>query len=186
MMTQNTHISNSKFTDFVHLVKKARVFATEAHKGVYRKGKDDNGERLEYITHPIAVSRILHTYKKSHKIDVLVAACMLHDTVEDTVATMESIEGFFGPEIAKGVWFMTKTPDYVGNRKFRKELCEMRLREAPEIIRILKTCDMFHNSLSIEEHDPKFWKTFKEETVSLLIAMNTLEVMGELEVLNAK
>jgi hypothetical protein len=45
---------------------------------------------------------------------------------------------------------------------------------------------MFHNSLSIEEHDPKFWKTFKEETVSLLIAMDTLEVMGELEVLNAK
>jgi hypothetical protein len=57
----------------------------------------------------------------------------------------------------------------------------MRLREAPEIIRILKTCDMFHNSLSIEEHDPKFWNLFKEETVSLLIAMDTLEVMGELE-----
>jgi len=40
---------------------------------------------------------------------------------------------------------------------------------------------MFHNSLSIEEHDPKFWNLFKEETVSLLIAMDTLEVMGELE-----
>ena len=40
---------------------------------------------------------------------------------------------------------------------------------------------MFHNSWTIEEHDPKFWQTFKEETVSLLIAMDTLEVMGELE-----
>mgnify|MGYP005989458893 FL=1 len=160
---------------------KALEFATKMHEGQVRKY---TGE--EYITHPVAVADIVEIYldKKGYteeEIMMAIEVAILHDTVEDTVATMETVEGFFGPEIAKGVWFLTKTPNYVGNRKFRKELCEARLREAPEIIRIIKTCDMFHNSLSIEEHDPKFWNLFKEETVSLLIAMNTLEVMGELE-----
>ena len=160
---------------------KALEFATKMHEGQVRKY---TGE--EYITHPVAVADIVEIYldKKGYteeEIMMAIEVAILHDTVEDTVATMETVEGFFGPEIAKGVWFLTKTPDYVGNRKFRKELCEARLREAPENIRIIKTCDMFHNSLSIEEHDPKFWNLFKEETVSLLIAMDTLEVMGELE-----
>ena len=160
---------------------KALEFATKMHEGQVRKY---TGE--EYITHPVAVADIVEIYldKKGYteeEIMMAIEVAILHDTVEDTVATMETVEGFFGPEIAKGVWFLTKTPNYVGNRKFRKELCEARLREAPEIIRIIKTADMFHNSLSIEEHDPKFWNLFKEETVSLLIAMNTLEVMGELE-----
>ena len=164
----------------------ALQFATKMHKGQVRKY---TGE--DYITHPVAVADLVEAYLdekgfSEEEVMMAIQVAILHDTVEDTKATMEDIESLFGPEIAKGVWFMTKTPDYVGNRKFRKELCEMRLRESPEIIRILKTCDMFHNSLSIEEHDPKFWKTFKEETVSLLIAMDTLEVMGELEVLNAK
>jgi len=159
----------------------ALKFATKMHEGQVRKY---TGE--EYITHPVAVADIVEIYldKKGYSeedITMAIQVALLHDTVEDTVATMEDIEEKFGAEIAKGVWFLTKTPNYVGNRKFRKELCEARLREAPEIIRILKTADMFHNSLSIEEHDPKFWNLFKEETVSLLIAMNTLEVMGELE-----
>ena len=164
----------------------ALQFATKMHEGQVRKY---TGEA--YITHPVAVADLVEAYLdekgfSEEEVMMAVQVAILHDTVEDTEATMEEIESLFGPEIAKGVWFMTKTPDYVGNRKFRKELCEMRLREAPEIIQILKTCDMFHNSLSIEEHDPNFWKTFKEETVSLLIAMDTLEVMGELEILNAE
>jgi (p)ppGpp synthase/HD superfamily hydrolase len=160
---------------------KALQFATKMHEEQVRKY---TGEA--YITHPVAVADLVEAYLdekgfSEEEVMMAIQVAILHDTVEDTVATMEDIEALFGPEVAKGVWFLTKTPDYVGNRKFRKELCEARLREAPEIIRIIKTCDMFHNSLSIEEHDPKFWNLFKEETVSLLIAMNTLEVMGELE-----
>jgi (p)ppGpp synthase/HD superfamily hydrolase len=160
---------------------KALQFATKMHEEQVRKY---TGEA--YITHPVAVADLVEAYLdekgfSEEEVMMAIQVAILHDTVEDTVATMEDIEALFGPEVAKGVWFLTKTPDYVGNRKFRKELCEARLREAPEIIRIIKTCDMFHNSLSIEEHDPKFWNLFKEETVNLLIAMNTLEVMVELK-----
>jgi (p)ppGpp synthase/HD superfamily hydrolase len=164
----------------------ALKFATKMHEGQVRKY---TGE--EYITHPVAVADLVEEYldeKGYSEEDVMMAiqVALLHDTVEDTEATMEDIEAEFGADIAKGVWFLTKTPDYVGNRAFRKQLCEARLREAPEIIRIIKTCDMFHNSLSIEEHDPKFWNLFKEETVSLLIAMDTMEVMGDLEKMNPR
>jgi (p)ppGpp synthase/HD superfamily hydrolase len=117
-MTNTNNIS--PFTDFVSLVKRARVFATEAHKGVYRKGKDENGNKLEYITHPVAVGKILHTYKKSHRIAVLVAVCMLHDTVEDCEwVTIDIIRQEFGDLIASLVEELTSDPK--GLDKFGKE-----------------------------------------------------------------
>ena len=62
----------------------------------------------------------------------------LHDTVEDTVATIETIAEIFCEEVAKGVWFLTKVPDFVGNRAERKALCEARLAAAPRIIQIIR------------------------------------------------
>lgn len=117
-MNNNKNIS--PFTDFVSLVKRARIFATDAHKGVYRKGKDENGNRLEYITHPVAVGRILHTYKKSHRIAVLVAVCMLHDTVEDVEwVTIDVIRQEFGDLIASLVEELTSDPK--GLEQYGKE-----------------------------------------------------------------
>jgi (p)ppGpp synthase/HD superfamily hydrolase len=102
---------HSRFTDFVNIVKRARVFATIAHEGVFRKGKDHKGDRLEYITHPISVARILHTFKSSHKIGILVAACMLHDTVEDVEwVTIEVIKEHFGDLVASLVEELTSDP----------------------------------------------------------------------------
>jgi (p)ppGpp synthase/HD superfamily hydrolase len=92
-------------------VRKARVFATEAHKGQYRKGLCERGNKLEYITHPIAVAKILHTFKSSHKIAELVAVCMLHDTVEDcSGVTIETIREKFGVLIASLVEELTSDP----------------------------------------------------------------------------
>jgi (p)ppGpp synthase/HD superfamily hydrolase len=109
-----------RFTNFVGLVRKARKFATNAHEGVYRKGKDENGNKVEYITHPIAVGKILHKHKKSHRIDVLIAVCMLHDTVEDVEwVTIEVIRKEFGTLIASLVEELTSDPK--GLAKFGKE-----------------------------------------------------------------
>jgi (p)ppGpp synthase/HD superfamily hydrolase len=100
-----------RFTDFVTIVRRARVFATEAHKGVYRKGKDENGERLEYITHPIAVAKILHKAKSSHRIAELISVCMLHDTVEDVEwVTIDVIKKIFGNLVASLVEELTSDP----------------------------------------------------------------------------
>lgn len=116
----NNNQNISSFTNFIMIVKKARLFATKAHEGTYRKGVDENGNKIEYITHPIAVSKILHTYKKSHKIDFLIAACMLHDTVEDVDwVTIDLIRNEFGELIASLVDELTSDPS--GLEKFGKE-----------------------------------------------------------------
>lgn len=163
--------------NFYHALK----FATKMHEGQFRKY---TGE--EYITHPVAVADMVEHYLDSkecyteEQIDTAIQIALLHDTVEDCDVTIEEIEEIFGAEVAQGVWFLTKTPAFVGNRAQRKALCEARLAQAPEIIKIIKTCDMHHNSKSIEEYDAKFWELFKTETKALLTAMDTTHVLFEL------
>jgi (p)ppGpp synthase/HD superfamily hydrolase len=156
-------------------------FATEMHEGQVRKY---TGE--PYIEHPIAVALLVERYLEARcftevEIEYATSVALLHDTVEDTTATFEMITERFGADIAEGVWYLTKTPAFVGNRAHRKSLCAARLALAPEVIRIIKTCDMFHNSLSIEEFDPTFWRTFSAETATLLEAMGTETIFEELE-----
>lgn len=117
-MKNDTNIS--ELTNFITIVKKARIFATKAHSGVFRNGKDDNGNNIDYITHPIAVGEILHKYKKSHEISSLVAVCMLHDTVEDCdTITIDLIREEFGVLIASLVEELTSDPK--GIEKYGKE-----------------------------------------------------------------
>lgn len=171
----NYYVIERKYT----MIVKALQFAQEMHKGQVRKY---TGE--DYVNHPVAVADLVELYLEENgytdeEITTAIAVAILHDTVEDTPATHEDIEVVFGEEVAKGVWFLTKVPNYVGNRATRKKMCEARLAQAPEIIRIIKTFDMMHNSYSIEEHDPKFFKLFQKETKSLLKAMKTEYIWEE-------
>ncbi len=81
-------------------IRSAFYFANEAHRGVRRK----SGE--PYITHPLAVARIVVTEiglgVKS------VQAALLHDVVEDTDYTVEDIEHRFGRTVATLVDGLTK------------------------------------------------------------------------------
>lgn len=73
-------------------VEKAIVFATNAHEEVRRKGK----ERL-YILHPLEAMIIVSGLTEDE--DVL-AAAVLHDTIEDTEVTKEQILAVFGERVA--------------------------------------------------------------------------------------
>ncbi|HEX3793947.1 MAG TPA: bifunctional (p)ppGpp synthetase/guanosine-3',5'-bis(diphosphate) 3'-pyrophosphohydrolase [Acidimicrobiales bacterium] len=73
--------------------------ALSAHDGQFRK----SGE--PYITHPIAVATIVAELGLDAQ---TVAAALLHDAVEDTGLTLESIEEAFGPGVAKVVDGVTK------------------------------------------------------------------------------
>ena len=157
----------------------ALEFATEMHEGQVRKY---TGE--EYIMHPIAVADLVEEYLDEQEepeefVMSAIAIALLHDTVEDTPATEENILERFGAEIAEGVWYLTKTPSFVGNRAVRKELCQARLAAAPWLIRVIKTFDMMHNATTIEANDPKFWIVFKAETIALLEAMGTTHIWEE-------
>ncbi len=88
------------------LVARAYTFAERAHRGQLRK----SGE--PYFNHPLAAAEILHEW---HLDDATVAAALLHDTVEDTGAPLETIRKEFGNEVAFLVDGVTK----LGHIKYR-------------------------------------------------------------------
>jgi (p)ppGpp synthase/HD superfamily hydrolase len=140
----------SRFTDFVFLVKKARKFATEAHKGQYRNGFGCDGQRLEYISHPIAVGKILHKVKSSHKLAELIAVCMLHDTVEDCKGvTVEVIREEFGDLIASLVEELTSDPKGVESLGKQKYLINKMLNMSTWGLSI-KLADRLHNLSDVD------------------------------------
>jgi (p)ppGpp synthase/HD superfamily hydrolase len=75
----------------------AVLFAAERHEGQVRKG-----DQVPYITHPLRVARILWEEWGIRSVNVL-AAAILHDTVEDTETTLEELADRFGPRIATTV-----------------------------------------------------------------------------------
>jgi myo-inositol-1(or 4)-monophosphatase len=74
------------------LFEDAVVFAVQAHSGMTRKG-----DRSPYILHPLEAAAIVGTMTDDEEI---LAAAVLHDTVEDTPATLAEIEARFGPRVA--------------------------------------------------------------------------------------
>ena len=84
----------------MQLVRKAYELAAEAHKEQKRK----TGE--PYITHPIAVARIVAEELELGANPVM--AAFLHDVVEDTKYTIEDIRDRFGEDVAFLVGVVTK------------------------------------------------------------------------------
>lgn len=77
-------------------------FATEKHAGQYRA----DGKTL-YIEHPIKVAKLLRKYKKSRNIDLILAAGLLHDTLEDTYTSYRELLDNFGEIVASMVMEVT-------------------------------------------------------------------------------
>lgn len=82
------------------LFEKAAVFAIKAHEGMMRKG-----DRLPYIIHPFEVASIAATMTEDEEV---LAAALLHDTIEDTGTTVEDIEQEFGAKVAYYVMMETE------------------------------------------------------------------------------
>ena len=74
---------------------KAYLYALIFHDGQVDKAG------IDYILHPMRVSSKMET--ETEKI-----VALLHDTVEDTPATVEQIQSLFGEEVAAAVTAMTK------------------------------------------------------------------------------
>ena len=81
------------------LLNRAYVFSMAAHGSQKRANGDP------YFSHPIEVAGILTDL---HLDDETIATAILHDTVEDTLATPEQIEKTFGPAVARLVDGVTK------------------------------------------------------------------------------
>ena len=82
-----------------NLLRRAYVFSAKEHRGQARR----SGE--PYLVHPLNVAAILADFKAD---DVSIVVGLLHDVLEDTLTTKESIAQQFGPEVADLVDSLTK------------------------------------------------------------------------------
>src|SRR5579864_6174362 len=73
------------------MINRAYIYAMKMH-GVQKRASGDL-----YFSHPLEVAGIMTDLKLD---TATIATALLHDTVEDTSATIEDIEKTFGPEIA--------------------------------------------------------------------------------------
>ncbi|WHT72212.1 RelA/SpoT family protein [Myroides odoratimimus] len=128
------------------LIRKAFDVAVEAHKDQRRK----SGEA--YIFHPIAVAKIVASEIGLGPTSI--AAALMHDVVEDTDITVEQIEEWFNPKIAKIVEGLTKMamlePDphiSMQAENYRKML--LTLNDDVRVI-LIKIADRLHNMQTME------------------------------------
>jgi (p)ppGpp synthase/HD superfamily hydrolase len=147
----------------MNIVEKARIFATAAHAAV-KQTRKYTGE--PYIVHPKHVVSILESVPHTPE---MLAAAWLHDVVEDTGVTIETIEAEFGPKVAEIVsWLTDVSKPEDGNRAQRKAIDRAHTARAPAEAQTIKLADLISNSTSIIEHGPNFAVTYIEEKRLLL------------------
>lgn len=92
----------------MRLLKKALEFGSSKHAGQVRKVSNQ-----PYINHPIEVSLIVMKYKRSARLEELLCASILHDTLEDTDTTFVELIEAFTPLVASLVLELTSDPEAI-------------------------------------------------------------------------
>jgi hypothetical protein len=142
---------------------RAQDFATYHHKMVQQVRKYTGDP---YIVHPAAVVEIV---RGTHYTEDMVAAAWMHDTVEDTQATIAEITEAFWPRVASLVEMLTDVsrPED-GNRAARKAIDRTHLSHASPDAKTIKLADLIDNTRSIVAHDPAFACVYLAEKAALL------------------
>jgi len=119
---------------------KAYNFALNAHKDQKR----DSGD--PYLSHPVAVANILSDLKLD---SATIATGLLHDTIEDTKTTYNTVQKEFGKEVADLVEGVTKISELEGNiiKNSKAENIRKLILATSKDIRVLlvKLADRLHN-----------------------------------------
>ena len=124
---------------------RAIVFAVHAHAGTERRGKG-----FPYIVHPMEAVEIVATMTRDQE---LLAAAVLHDTVEDTDVTIEQISAEFGERVASFVAVESDVPhqsrDSVENWRKRKQAAIDRIARASLDAKMVALGDKLSNMRAI-------------------------------------
>ena len=157
-------------------------YATEKHAGQKRK----SGE--PYINHPLAVAEILIEWGMD--IDTVVAG-VLHDTVEDTDATLDELESLFGRDVAFLVDGVTKVSQaragmrnldsYLPHTKDNLTKLMIAVGEDVRVI-IIKLADRLHNMRTLQFMSPEKQKKIARETIEVFAPLADRLNMGRVRV----
>jgi GTP pyrophosphokinase len=144
------------------LVMRAYVYSARAHAGQMRK----SGE--PYLIHPIAVAGLLADL---HMDVDTIAVGLLHDTMEDCLATQEDLHAQFGVEVAEMVDGVTK----IGKLNFRSKheaqaenFRKLVLAMARDVrVILVKLCDRLHNMRTMVHMNPDRQAAISRETMEI-------------------
>lgn len=123
----------------MNLVLNAIRYGDKKHKGQKRK---ISGE--DYFSHPLAVSYIVAAFKSSKHLDELLAAAILHDTLEDTKTNFSDLAKHFTPLVASLVFELT-TDENEKNRLGKTEYLKKKLSGISNYALVIKLADRLHN-----------------------------------------
>ena len=124
---------------------KAYNFALEAHQNQKRD------EGVPYIIHPVAVAKILTELKLD---SATITTGLLHDTIEDTNVTYETVKKEFGEEVAnlvEGVTKISALEDKASSDSKAENFRKLILATSKDIrVLLVKLADRLHNMRTIE------------------------------------
>jgi GTP diphosphokinase / guanosine-3',5'-bis(diphosphate) 3'-diphosphatase len=132
------------------LVLKAMAFAASKHRDQRRKDE----EASPYINHPIALAAVLWS-EGSIGDPVIIAAALLHDTIEDTKTTAKELRRVFGVKVAGIVGEVTDDKRLPKER--RKELQIEHAAQLSKSAKLVKLADKICNLRDILASPPKDW-----------------------------
>jgi GTP diphosphokinase / guanosine-3',5'-bis(diphosphate) 3'-diphosphatase len=122
------------------MINRAYVFSMKAHGSQKRASGDP------YYSHPIEVAGILTDL---HLDDETIVTAILHDTIEDTVATPEEVERLFGKNVARlvdGVTKLSKIEAQSESQRAAENLRKFLLAMSGDIrVLLVKLADRLHN-----------------------------------------
>ena len=146
----------------VEQLRAAYQFSSRVHKGQKRL----SGE--SFLTHPLAVASLLADLK----LDLpSIIGGMLHDTVEDTLATLPELEKAFGEEVSALVDGVTKLSrvDFTSHEEKQAEnFRKMILAMAKDIrVVLIKLADRTHNMRTLQYLPPEKQRRIAQETLDI-------------------
>jgi GTP pyrophosphokinase len=162
------------------LLNRAYIYAMRAHGSQTRASGDP------FFAHPLEVAAILTDLRLD---EATIVAAVLHDTIEDTEATLDEINRTFGPEIGSLVDGLTKLKrlDLVSKRAAQGENFRKLLLAIAADVRVLlvKLADRLHNMRTLGFMPPDKRRRIAEETLDIYAPlagrMGIQEIRDELE-----
>jgi GTP pyrophosphokinase len=147
------------------LVKKAYVYSAKVHQGQLRK----SGE--PYLVHPLEVAGVLAQLKLD---EASIVTGLLHDTIEDTLATFEELTELFGSEIAHLVDGVTKLSKFSASASLSNEekqaenFRKMIIAMAQDIrVILVKLADRTHNMRTLDHMSEEKQARIAQETLDI-------------------
>jgi len=165
------------------LLNRAYVYTVQKHGSQKRASGDP------YFSHPVEVAGLMTDLKLDTE---TIITALLHDTVEDTLATIEEVELLFGADIARlvdGVTKLSKIEQMPENERAAENLRKFLLAMSEDLrVLLVKLADRLHNMRTLHHiKDPAKRQRIARETMEIYAPLaervGMYEYMREMQLL---